>query len=112
MLLPGGVVLAVGVASFMRAPLLPEIGRDLEIGAADLAFLTTGFAVGRLVIDLPAGRGGARRAAGGAGRRPAAAGPDARGERPRRRRVGAHPRHRTDVPAGADRDVLPRRRVV
>jgi MFS family permease len=56
MLLPGGVVLAVGIASFMRAPLLPEIGRDLEIGAADLAFLTTGFAVGRLAMDLPAGR--------------------------------------------------------
>jgi MFS family permease len=56
MLLPGGVVLAVGVASFMRAPLLPEIGRDLQIGAADLAFLTTAFAIGRLAMDLPAGR--------------------------------------------------------
>jgi MFS family permease len=56
MLLPGGVVLAVGVASFMRAPLLPEIGRDLQLGTADLALLTTAFAVGRLVMDLPAGR--------------------------------------------------------
>lgn len=56
MLLPGGVVLAVGIASFMRAPLLPEIGRDLAIGAADLAFLTTAFAIGRLAMDLPAGR--------------------------------------------------------
>jgi MFS family permease len=56
LLLPGGVVLAVGIASFMRAPLLPEIGRDLRIGAADLAFLTTAFAVGRLLMDLPAGR--------------------------------------------------------
>jgi DHA1 family multidrug resistance protein-like MFS transporter len=56
MLLPGGVVLAVGVASFMRAPLLPEIGRDLRVGAADLALLTTAFAVGRLIMDLPAGR--------------------------------------------------------
>jgi MFS family permease len=56
MLLPGGVVLAVGIASFMRAPLLPEIGRDLQIGAADLAFLTTAFAIGRLVMDLPAGQ--------------------------------------------------------
>jgi MFS family permease len=56
MLLPGGVVLAVGVASFMRAPLLPEIGRDLRVGAADLAFLTTAFAIGRLIMDLPAGR--------------------------------------------------------
>ena len=49
-------MLAVGIASFMRAPLLPEIGRDLQIGAADLALLTTAFAVGRLVMDLPAGR--------------------------------------------------------
>jgi MFS family permease len=56
MLLPGGVVLAVGVASFMRAPLLPEIGEDLRIGAADLALITTAFAVGRLGMDLPAGR--------------------------------------------------------
>ena len=56
MLMPGGVVLAVGVASFMRAPLLPEIGRDLGIGAADLAMLTTAFAIGRLTMDLPAGR--------------------------------------------------------
>ena len=56
MLLPGGVVLAVGVASFMRAPLLPEIGRDLKVGAADLALITTEFAIGRLLMDLPAGR--------------------------------------------------------
>ena len=56
MLLPGGVVLAVGVASFMRAPLLPEIGRDLKVGAADLALITTAFAIGRLLMDLPAGR--------------------------------------------------------
>jgi DHA1 family multidrug resistance protein-like MFS transporter len=56
MLLPGGVVLAVGVASFMRAPLLPEIGEDLRVGAADLALITTAFAVGRLMMDLPAGR--------------------------------------------------------
>jgi MFS family permease len=56
MLLPGGVVLAVGVASFMRAPLLPEIGRDLKVGAADLALITTAFAIGRLTMDLPAGR--------------------------------------------------------
>jgi DHA1 family multidrug resistance protein-like MFS transporter len=56
MLLPGGVVLAVGVASFMRAPLLPEIGRDLRVGAADLALITTAFAIGRLMMDLPAGR--------------------------------------------------------
>jgi MFS transporter, DHA1 family, multidrug resistance protein len=56
MLLAGGVVLAIAVASFMRAPLLPEIGRDLQITAADLALLTTAFALGRLTMDIPAGR--------------------------------------------------------
>jgi MFS transporter, DHA1 family, multidrug resistance protein len=55
-LLAGGVVLAVAVASFMRGPLLPEIGRDLRITAADVAMITTAFALGRLVMDLPAGR--------------------------------------------------------
>ena len=55
-LLAGGVVLSVAVASFMRAPLLPEIGRDLRLTAADLAMITTAFALGRLCMDLPAGR--------------------------------------------------------
>ena len=55
-LLAGGVVLSVAVASFMRAPLLPDIGRDLRITAADIAMITTAFALGRLVMDLPAGR--------------------------------------------------------
>lgn len=55
-LLAGGVVLSVAVASFMRAPLLPDIGRDLRLTAADLAMITTAFALGRLVMDLPAGR--------------------------------------------------------
>jgi MFS family permease len=55
-LLAGGVVFGVAIASFMRAPLLPDIGRDLDITAAGLAMLTTAFALGRLVMDLPAGR--------------------------------------------------------
>jgi predicted MFS family arabinose efflux permease len=55
-LLAGGVVLTVAVVSFMRAPLLPEIGRDLRLTAADLAMITTAFALGRLTMDLPAGR--------------------------------------------------------
>ena len=54
--LAGGVVLVVAIASFMRAPLLPEIGRDLRLTAADLAMITTAFALGRLAMDLPAGR--------------------------------------------------------
>ena len=55
-LLAGGVVFAVAIASFMRAPLLPAIGRDLGITAAAVAMITTAFALGRLVMDLPAGR--------------------------------------------------------
>ena len=55
-LLAGGVVFAVAIASFMRAPLLPEIGSDLRITAAAVAMITTAFALGRLVTDLPAGR--------------------------------------------------------
>lgn len=55
-LLAGGVVFAVAVVSFMRAPLLPDIGRDLGITAAAVAMITTAFALGRLVMDLPAGR--------------------------------------------------------
>jgi MFS family permease len=55
-LLAGGVVLVVAIASFMRAPLLPDIGRDLRLTAADLAMITVSFALGRLVMDLPAGR--------------------------------------------------------
>lgn len=54
--LAGGVVLVVAIASFMRAPLLPDIGEDLELTAAGLAMITTAFALGRLVMDLPAGR--------------------------------------------------------
>ena len=55
-LLAGGVVFAVAIASFMRAPLLPAIGRDLGITAAAVAIITTAFALGRLMMDLPAGR--------------------------------------------------------
>jgi MFS family permease len=55
-LLAGGVVLVVAIASFMRAPLLPEIGRDLRLTAADIAMITVAFALGRLAMDLPAGR--------------------------------------------------------
>jgi MFS family permease len=55
-LLAGGVVFAVAIASFMRAPLLPAVGSDLGITAAALATITSAFALGRLVMDLPAGR--------------------------------------------------------
>jgi MFS family permease len=52
----GLVVLALTMTSFMRGPLLPGIGRDLELDAAQLSLLTSAFAIGRLCMDLPAGR--------------------------------------------------------
>ncbi|MPZ87651.1 MAG: MFS transporter [Nitriliruptorales bacterium] len=56
MLLVGGGVLAISIAAFFRVPLLPMIGIDLGMSATQLGLVTTGFAVGRLVIDIPAGR--------------------------------------------------------
>jgi len=52
----GAIIFAVAVAAFGRIPLLPEIGRSLEIGAAEIGLLTTAFGLGRLLTDLPAGR--------------------------------------------------------
>lgn len=49
-------VFAVAVAAFARVPLLPEIGRDLRLGADEIGLLTTAFGLGRLALDLPAGR--------------------------------------------------------
>jgi MFS family permease len=54
--LVGGVVAAVALVSFMRVPLLPDIARDLELSTGAVAMITAGFAVGRLIMDLPAGR--------------------------------------------------------
>ena len=54
--LVAGGVLALSVAAFFRVPLLPEIGRDLGMSASGLATITTVFAIGRLLTDLPAGR--------------------------------------------------------
>ncbi len=54
--LVGGVVAAVALVSFMRVPLLPDIGRELELTTSAVAMVTAGFAVGRLIMDLPAGR--------------------------------------------------------
>lgn len=52
----GGIVFAVAVASFSRIPLLPDIGRDLHLTVAEIGLLTTSFGLGRLLMDLPAGR--------------------------------------------------------
>ena len=52
----GAIVFAVAVASFSRIPLLPDIGADLSLGAGEIGLLTTAFGLGRLAMDLPAGR--------------------------------------------------------
>jgi MFS family permease len=52
----GGAVLVLTAVAFMRVPLLPDIGADLGLSAAQLGLVTTIFAVGRLLTDLPAGR--------------------------------------------------------
>lgn len=56
MLLVGGVVLAISIGAFFRVPLLPSIGTELSMSAGQLGLITTIFAVGRLVTDIPAGR--------------------------------------------------------
>lgn len=55
---PGSVAAAVLVLtgfSFFRVALLPEFGRDLAMSTVQLGTVTTAFAVGRLIADLPGG---------------------------------------------------------
>ncbi|NNC91424.1 MAG: MFS transporter, partial [Acidimicrobiia bacterium] len=52
----GLATVVITMAAFFRVPLLPDIGEELSMSAADLGFLTTVFALGRLVTDIPAGR--------------------------------------------------------
>ncbi len=49
-----GLFLITSVA-FLRAPLLPDIGRDLGLSALGLGGLGSAFALGRLATDFPAG---------------------------------------------------------
>lgn len=49
-------VLTVSLAVFFRVPFLPSIGSDIGMSDTQLAAITTIFATGRLLIDLPAGR--------------------------------------------------------
>lgn len=56
LVLVGTAVLVLSTTAFFRVPLLPEIGRDLAMSARQLGLITSTFAVGRLVTDLPAGR--------------------------------------------------------
>lgn len=46
----------ITIAAFLRPPLLPEIGRDLELSSLGLGALGSVFALGRLGADVPAGR--------------------------------------------------------
>jgi MFS transporter, DHA1 family, chloramphenicol resistance protein len=54
--LVGTAVLVLSTTAFFRVPLLPEIGRDLAMSARELGLVTSTFAVGRLLSDLPVGR--------------------------------------------------------
>lgn len=46
----------ITAAAFLRPPLLPAMGRDLDLTALGLGALGSVFAVGRLLADVPAGR--------------------------------------------------------
>jgi DHA1 family multidrug resistance protein-like MFS transporter len=54
--LVGGIVFAISAAAFSRIPLLPDLGSDLSLTVGEIGLLTTAFGVGRLLMDLPAGR--------------------------------------------------------
>ena len=54
--LVGTAVLVLSTTAFFRVPLLPEIGRDLAMSARELGLVTSTFAIGRLLTDLPVGR--------------------------------------------------------
>ncbi|MBO0826892.1 MAG: MFS transporter [Streptosporangiales bacterium] len=56
LLVVGGSVLAVAAVGYFRVPLLPGMGADLTMNATALSLVTTLYAVGRLVGDIPAGR--------------------------------------------------------
>jgi MFS family permease len=51
----GAGLLVITSVAFLRAPLLPDIGRDLGLSALGLGALGSTFALGRLAADLPAG---------------------------------------------------------
>lgn len=48
-------VLALTAIAFFRVALLPEFGRELSMSTFQLGMVTTTFAAGRLVADLPGG---------------------------------------------------------
>ena len=51
-----GALFFITIAAFLRPPLLPEIGRELQLSSLGLGALGSVFALGRLGADVPAGR--------------------------------------------------------
>jgi MFS family permease len=49
-------VLLVSMIAHFRVPLLPAIGRELQMTPSQLGLVATTFAVGRLAVDRPVGR--------------------------------------------------------
>jgi MFS family permease len=56
MIIVGGSLLAVSAVGFFRVPLLPAMGAELAMNPTALSLVTTLFAAGRLISDVPAGR--------------------------------------------------------
>lgn len=52
----GLATVIITMAAFFRVPILPDIGQDLSMSVSDLGTFTAVFAVGRLAVDIPAGR--------------------------------------------------------
>ena len=49
-------VLLASTVAWFRVPLLPDIGAELTMSPTALGWTVTLFGVGRLMMDLPAGR--------------------------------------------------------
>lgn len=49
-------VLLVSTVAWIRVPLLPDLGDELALSATTLGWVVAAFGIGRLVMDLPAGR--------------------------------------------------------
>ncbi len=52
----GAGLLAITTAAFVRPPLLPDMGRDLDLSPTGLGALGSVFALGRILTDIPVGR--------------------------------------------------------
>lgn len=52
----GAGVFLITVGAHVRSPLLPDMGRELDMGPAALGAFVAAFALGRIAADIPAGR--------------------------------------------------------